>query len=110
MAKFWMTLFLLSHIVSIGAVQAALFHKNAPSSNEVYKDVEIPEGASLGEAASLLPQEGLVTKPLYFRLLGKWTHSEKSIKPVEYALHTAMRPMEILELLVRGKILQHPVT
>ena len=110
MAKFWMTLFLLSLIVSIGAVQAALFLKNAPSSIEVYKVVEIPEGASLGEAASLLHQEGLVTKPLYFRLLGKWTHSEKSIKPGEYALHTAMRPMEILELLVRGKILQHPVT
>jgi UPF0755 protein len=72
--------------------------------------VEIPEGASFGEATALLHQEGLITKPLYFRLLGKWTRSEKNIKPGEYALHLAMRPMEIMELLTRGKILQHPVT
>jgi UPF0755 protein len=110
MAKFWMTLFLVSLLVSIGAVQGILFLKNAPSTIEVYKVIEVPEGASFGEATSLLHQEDLITKPLYFRLLGKWTRSEKNIKPGEYALHTAMRPMEILELLVRGKILQHPVT
>lgn len=110
MAKFWMTLFLLTFLIAAGAVQGILFLKNAPSTVEVYKVVEIPDGASLGEAAALLHREGLLTKPLHFRLLGKWTRSDKNIKPGEYALHTAMRPMEILDLLVRGKILQHPVT
>ncbi len=110
MAKFWMTLFLFSLLVSVAAVQGIFFLKNAPSSIEVYKVIDIPEGASFGEATALLHQEGLLTKPLYFNLLGKWTRSEKNIKPGEYAFHTAMRPMELLEMLVRGKILQHPVT
>jgi UPF0755 protein len=110
MAKFWMTLFLFSLLVSVAAIQGMLFLKNAPSDIEVYKVIEIPEGASFGEATTLLHQEGLISKPLYFRLLGKWTHSEKNIKPGEYALHTAMHPMEVLDFLVRGKILQHPVT
>ena len=110
MAKFWMTLFLFSLLVSTAAIQGMLFLKNAPSAIEVYKIIEIPEGASFGEATTLLRQEGLITKPFYFRLLGKWTRNEKNIKPGEYALHTAMRPMEVLDFLVRGKILQHPVT
>lgn len=109
MAKFWMTLFFFSLLVTIGAIQGLLFLKNAPSAIEVYKVIEIPEGASLGEAATLLHQEGLITKPLYFRLLGKWNRNDKNIKPGEYAVHTAMRPMEILDLMVRGKILQYPV-
>lgn len=109
MVKVWITLFSLTLLVAIGAVRGLQFLNTPPSSVEIYKVVEIPEGAPFSAVSDLLRHEELITSRIFFRLLGLWTKSEKKIKPGEYALHTAMRPAEILDLLVRGKILQHPV-
>src|SRR5579884_3329493 len=109
MVKVWITLFCLTLVIAVGAVRGLQFLNNPPSAIEQYKVIEIPEGAPFNSVSDLLKREGLITNRIYFRLLGLWTQSEKKIKPGEYALHTAMRPMELLDLLVRGKILQHQV-
>ena len=109
MVKVWITLFCLTLVIAVGAVRGLQFLSDPPSSVEMYKVIEIPEGATFSAASDLLKREGLITSRVYFRLLGLWTHSEKKIKPGEYAVHTAMRPMDLLDLLVRGKILQHQV-
>ncbi len=77
---------------------------------EVHRVVEIPEGASFKEAANLLAQKGLIRSPFWFRLLGKMQDAERKIKPGEYDLHTAMRPVEILNQLVSGRVIQYGVT
>lgn len=109
MIKVWITLFCLTLIIAVGAVRGLQFLNNPPSPVEIYKVIDIPEGATYSGVSDLLKREGLITNRVYFRLLGLWTQNEKKIKPGEYALHTAMRPMELLDLLVRGKILQHQV-
>lgn len=109
MVKLWAGLFLTMLLVAAGAIKGMSFLKNPPSPVETYKVIEIADGATFREAADLLEREGLITNRFYFRLLGKWTDSEKKIKPGEYALHTAMRPMDVLDYIVRGKILQHQV-
>lgn len=109
MVKVWITLFCLTLLVAVGAVRALHFLNDPPSAVESYKVIEIPEGTSFSAVSDLLKREELITNRIFFRLLGIWTKSEKKIKPGEYALHTAMRPAEILDLLVRGKILQHQV-
>lgn len=109
MAKVWITLFCLTLVIALGALRGLQFLNNPPSPVETYKVIEIAEGTPFSGASDLLKTEGLITSRVYFRLLGFWTGNEKKIKPGEYALHTAMRPMELLDLLVRGKILHHQV-
>lgn len=77
---------------------------------EVHHVVEVPEGASFKETARLLAQKGLIMSPFWFRLLGKVQDAERKIKPGEYDLHTAMRPAEILNQLVSGRVIQYSVT
>lgn len=96
----------------VGAV-AAYGHRalDLPAQpTEVHQVVEIPEGASFKETAGLLAQKGLIISPFWFRLLGKFQDAERKIKPGEYDLHTAMRPAEILNQLVSGRVIQYSVT
>jgi UPF0755 protein len=58
----------------------------------------------------LLTERKLISNTLYFRLLGQGTGNDQKIKPGVYHFHTAMRPSEILNMLVSGKIAQKEVT
>jgi UPF0755 protein len=76
---------------------------------EIHHVVDVPEGASFKEVANLLAQKGLVISPFWFRLLGKFQDAERKLKPGEYDLHTAMRPAEILNTLISGRVIQYSV-
>ena len=80
-----------------------------PQDVEIHQVVEIPPDASFKTVAALLAQKGLIVSPFWFRLLGKVEDAERKIKPGEYDLHTKMRPPEILDALVKGKIIQYSV-
>lgn len=77
---------------------------------EIHQIVEVPEGAPFRDVANLLAQKGLIMSPFWFRLLGKFQDAERKIKPGEYDLHTAMRPIEMLNQLVAGRVIQYSVT
>ena len=77
---------------------------------EIHYIVEVPEGASFKETADLLARTGLIRSPFWFRLLGKFRDAERAIKSGEYDLHTAMRPIEILNILVSGRVIHYRVT
>jgi len=95
---------LLITILFLGVVHWVRFLDEAPSSARVEKTVQIPKGASYDTVIGLLDREGLLTRPFYFNILGKVTGGETRIRPGEYQLHTSMRPMEILKVLVEGKV------
>jgi UPF0755 protein len=80
-----------------------------PQYVETHQLVEIPPDVSFKTVASILSQKGLIVSRWWFRLLGKIQGAERKIKPGEYDLHTRMRPGEILNTLVRGKIVLYPV-
>ncbi|HIE65841.1 MAG: endolytic transglycosylase MltG [Nitrospira sp.] len=96
-------------ILFLGVMHWVQFLDEAPSSASVQKTVEIPKGASYHTVIDLLDRKGLLTRPFYFNILGKVTGGETRIQPGEYQLHTAMRPMEILKVLVDGKVVLHRV-
>jgi len=102
---------LMGALVLFGTVAAYGYRAlGMPSqATEVHHVVEISEGASFKEVANLLAQKGLIVSPFWFRLLGKVQDAERKIQPGEYDLHTAMRPAEILNALVKGKVIQHSV-
>ena len=98
-------------LVLIGAV-AAYGHRalDLPAQeSEVHHVVEIPEESSFKTVANLIAQKGLILSPFWFRLLGKVQDTERKVKPGEYDLHTGMRPAEILDILVKGKVIQYSI-
>ena len=80
-----------------------------PLDVEIHHVVEIPADASFKTVAGLLAQKGLIVSPFWFRLLGKIQDAERRIKPGEYDFHTRMRPREILDALVKGKVILYSV-
>ncbi len=109
MAKLFWAFFLVIVLASSAAFVGHRFMSTAPSFLEIQKTVEIPQGASFRSVVDLLYQENLITNRLYFNLLARWAGNDKKIKSGEYALHTAMRPMEILDALVAGRVLVYEV-
>ncbi len=107
--KLWFFLFLIV-IMGMWGAHIAIFFYNPPFfSPSVQKEERVSEGDSFKTVSDLLARDGLVTNSLYFRILGKWTKNDDKIKPGFYSLHTAMRPMEILDQLVEGNILKKEV-
>lgn len=101
----------LAVLVLIGTV-AAYGHRalDMPVQEaQIHHVVEIPEGASFKDVSNLLGEKGLIMSPFWFRLLGKVQDAERKVKPGEYDLHTAMRPAEILNMLITGKVIQYTV-
>jgi peptidoglycan lytic transglycosylase G len=97
--------------VLVGAVAAYGYRAmNVPSQEtENHHVVEVQEGASFKEVTNQLAQKGLIVSPFWFRLMGKVQDAERRIQPGEYDLHTAMRPVEILSAMVKGKVIQYSV-
>ncbi len=103
--KWWAILSALLLVIAAGTYQGVSFLNHSPSSREIYKTIDIPEGASFRLVSDLLANEGLITNRIYFGLLARWAQKDKKVKSGEYALHTGMRPMELLDRLVEGRVL-----
>jgi UPF0755 protein len=76
---------------------------------ETHRVVVIPPDASFRTVADLLADKGLLVSPFWFRVLGKVQGAERKIQPGEYDFHTRMRPPEILDALIKGKVIQYSV-
>ncbi|MBI3358226.1 MAG: endolytic transglycosylase MltG [Nitrospirae bacterium] len=97
-------------LILAGATHIGIFFLNPDFSGTVQKEVRILEGASFKSVAELLTERQLITNSIYFRLLGQWHGKDQKIKPGLYTFHAAMRPIDILDLLVLGKISQKEIT
>ena len=86
-----------------------LFLARPPSTDRRPQTVDIPHGATFLDITEQLHREGLISSPRAFLLLGRLTGRERAVKPGEYRLHRAMRPMDLLDTLVRGDVVQHRV-
>jgi UPF0755 protein len=105
---FFLTL-ALGCILGLWFIQLATFLVIPAGSDKIQKIVDVPYGANLRTVAQVLAGEGIVRDPTYFIIAGKLIGVEKAIKPGEYAMHTHMRPLQILDLLKKGMIYQHEV-
>ena len=104
---FWITLLGLALILG-GAVYLHLY---APASWEKHaKVVNIPMGTSFQEVSRILEENGIIRDQRSFYLLARLQGVIPKIKAGEYEVHTAMKPMEVLDKLVRGDVIQYPIT
>ncbi len=72
--------------------------------------IDVADGATLTAVAGQLADAGVVARPGYFVLLGRLMNADRAIQAGEYALHTKMRPMEVLGRLTSGAVIQTAVT
>lgn len=106
----WSTFFLIV-VMGVWAAHIGLFYYNLPfpptaTKESIPKEIKIAEGDSFKTVSDLLASNGLVTNALYFRMLGKWTKNDGKIQPGAYGLNTTMRPIDILNKLVAGEVLE----
>ena len=72
--------------------------------------VEIPAGTPFNQVASMLEREGVISGSRKFRWLAWFKGIEKEIKAGDYTFRTAMRPSEVIDMLVEGRYTTIAVT
>jgi UPF0755 protein len=74
------------------------------------KVVVIPQGKGFREAARILEDSGIIRDRRSFYLLARIEGAVGKIKAGEYEVHTQMTPRQVLSKLIRGEVIQYPVT
>ncbi len=72
--------------------------------------IDIPAGVSFRTAARLLEQQGIIGSARQFEVLARWQKQAAFIHPGEYALSPTMTPRQVLDTMVQGQVVLHPVT
>ena len=72
--------------------------------------VQIPEGATFRQVATLLEKEQVIRSRWVFLALGKLDGTQRRILAGEYAFHAGMKPSDILSELRQGHVVLHPIT
>lgn len=72
--------------------------------------LRIENGASAGEIASMLVDEGLIRNPSLFRALLRLSGADRKLKAGTYSIDTGASMLDIIALLSEGKVLQIQVT
>ncbi len=72
--------------------------------------VVIPKACTLKRIGEILGQAGVVRDDIRFSILAGLTRKASRLKAGEYSIAPGRTPVEVLDLLVAGKILYRPVT
>ena len=70
----------------------------------------VPRGASIARVARDLEAERLIDSGLRLELHARWSGVASRIKAGEYAFEPGLTPLDVLDQLVAGKVVQHPFT
>ena len=72
-------------------------------------EIEIPKGATFRQAVRLLHDQNLVRDTRIFLITGRLTGADRKIRAGFYSLWSGMSPFEILQVLLKGKIIEYEV-
>jgi peptidoglycan lytic transglycosylase G len=70
----------------------------------------IPIGASTHKIAEALEHEGIVKHPLLFTVTVYWEGKRGKLQAGEYLIKPNMAPLDLIDLFVSGKVIQHAFT
>jgi UPF0755 protein len=80
------------------------------SSEEKWKEVNIPEGTTYSNAITILKNEGIIGNRFALLLLGRVTMKDRQIRPGYYNLSASMTPLQIFDKLIKGKSIYFTIT
>ena len=108
----YLLLILLFFVIAAGylAYDVHRYVNNPVSQVDENIDVTIQRGATFTAISEQLKQAGLISKPLYFKLLAKIEEKTQLVKTGEYSFNTQSTPSEILDDLVKGNTKQYKLT
>ena len=81
---------------------------SSPQGNQTI--IEIKRGSNSKNISSLLQQKGLIKYSWTFNILAMIKDTGKKLKAGEYSLSPGMSPEQILNKIIKGQVLQHPIT
>lgn len=102
--------FLVTGVIGYQMIRWADSPVSGDPSRAQPKLVMIPDGATFQQVAVQLEQERLIKSRSRFVLLGRSNSADRRIISGEYELHQGMTPQEILDKLVAGQVVLHPIT
>lgn len=105
-----MVLALLGLFVIVWLATRIMEFKNTPVNLNEDAVFVITSGSSLNKVAYTLQGKGLIEKPRFFTLLGRWRGHAAHLKAGEYLLSPGMTPVDILNKMVTGEVLQYSLT
>lgn len=87
-----------------GFVRAPIYEENKSAS------IILPPGAGVDHLAQELHQRGLIDHPYFFIVLAKVTGDTSRLKAGEYEITAGMTPVDLLNNIALGKVLQRSFT
>ncbi len=104
----WCLGILLLAAGGLGAWYALYLNSPAPGSGPVI--VVIPRGAGVRQIGALLAEHKLITNDIRFLILARLNHAGSRLRAGEFSIPRGLRPAEVLDLLARGRVVQHRLT
>ena len=102
---------LLSFLLTAGAGAYFFWNYSNTPASDVRRDVVVDiKSGTLAAVAKRLADVGLIQKPKFFVWLIQLRGLSSRIRAGEFRFHSAMTPLEVLEVLVEGKSVLHPLT
>ena len=83
---------------------------HAPLTVSARATLLVQPGASLTAVSRQLAANGWLARPWYLILEGRWQGVATHIKAGEYAVEPGMTPLQLLDNLVQGKVIQYALT
>ncbi|RJQ72790.1 MAG: endolytic transglycosylase MltG [Desulfobacteraceae bacterium] len=106
----YITLILLVGLIAAAAgiwIDMARFARRPASPGGTQRIVVIAPGETFNAVTASLEHNDIIASRWRFKLLARFRGDDKRLKAGEYALTSAMSPVQILESLVSGKVLLH---
>lgn len=105
--KFLFVLFSASFLFALLILYFLFVPSFSPPSEKI---LTIKRGMPLRKISTLLEQEGIIRNKEFFIAMVTLLGKRREIKAGEYAFHTRMLPLEVLETLIKGQVRRHLVT
>ncbi len=108
--NFVMTSVVLVTIALGGIIYYALSQYSKPGPAEVNKSVIIRQGAGMGEIASILERQNIVTDGRIFQYVSRAYLQDRTLKAGEYEIKAHASMHEVADLIASGKSILYSVT
>ncbi len=100
---------ILASLLFVGALIIFSYLILPVSHDNVWKEIEIPEGSSFSKVVTILSDEGIIKNRFAFHVLGRVTKTDRSMKAGFYNLNSSMSPLEIHDRLRKGMIVEYSI-
>ena len=103
------TLFTLVGFAFMGlAVAVYMLYQGAPEGE--FKEILIQRGSSIAQVTQTLQENNIVTHPLLFKGLLRFTKGEKRVRAGEFRFHSGMSAIDALKVLYFNEPIVHQIT